>query len=133
MSTIKVTNIQATGETASRAVSGLIAADIRFQCETATINASNNVSSITDNGIGNFSINFVNNFNDTTYGHTAGTTRGDYATTVLFTFEGIDDTAITSSHTVNSFTGETAYVNSSVNRTSLDIQRVSVTFQGDLA
>ena len=133
MSTIKVTNLQATGETGTRAVSGIIAADIRFQCETATINASNNVSSITDNGIGNFSINFSNNFNDTAYGHTAGTTRGTYTTTVIFTFEGIDGTAITSSHTVSSFTGEVAYVNSSVNRTSLDLQRVSVAFQGDLA
>ena len=133
MSTIKVTNLQATGETGTRAVSGIIAADIRFQCETATINASNNVSTITDNGVGDFSINFVNNFNDTAYGHTAGTTRGAYATTVIFTFEGIDNSAITSSHTVSSFRGEAVYVNSGTNRTNLDLQRVSVTFQGDLA
>ena len=133
MSTIKVTNIQATGETVTRAVSGFAAADIRFQCETATINASNNVSTITDNGTGVFDINFVNNFNDTAYGHTAGTTRGAYATTVIFNFEGIDDSAITSSHTVSSFKGEVVYVNSSVNRTNLDLQRVSATFHGDLA
>tara|TARA_R100001460_G_scaffold18227_2_gene38655 strand:- start:385 stop:786 length:402 start_codon:yes stop_codon:yes gene_type:complete len=133
MSTITVTNIKATGETASRAVSGIVAADIRFACDTATINASNNVSTITDNGVGDFSINFANNFNDTAYGHTAGTSRGAFNTSVIINFEGRDDSAITASHTTSSFRGEAAYVNSSTNRTNLDIQRVSATFHGDLA
>ena len=133
MSTLKVTNIQATGETASRAVSGVAAADIRFACDTATIAASNNVSTITDHGVGDFSISFSNNFNDTTYGHTAGTTRGSFSTTVTFTFEGRDGSAVTTSHTTGAFRGEAVYTNSSTDRTNLDIQRVSSTFHGDLA
>lgn len=133
MSTLKVTNIHATGETASRAVSGIVAADIRFACDTATISASNNVSTITDNGTGDFSISFSNNFDDTNYGHTAGTSRGSTETTVIITFEAKDNTALTATHTTGAFRGEAAYVNSGNNRTNLDIQRVSATFHGDLA
>jgi len=132
MSTLTVTNIKATGETASRAVSGVAAADIRFACNTALIDASNNVSGITDNGVGDFSINFTNNFNDTDYGHVGGVTRGA-STTVIITFEGKDDSTISSVHAVGSFNGEAVYVNSTTNRTNIDAQRVSSTFHGDLA
>ena len=133
MSTIKVTNLQATGETATRAVSGIVAADIRFACDTATINASNNVSTITDNGVGDFSINFANNFNDTAYGHSAGTCRGTIDTSAILNFEGRDNSAITASHTTSFFRGESVYVNGTTDRTNIDIQRVSATFHGDLA
>ena len=132
MSTITVTNIKATGETASRAVSGVAAADIRFACNTATIDASNNISTITDNGVGDFSVNFSNGFADTTYGHLNGVTRGA-STTVIITFEGRANAAIASVHAVGSFRGEVVYVNSTANRTNIDAQRVSSTFHGDLA
>ena len=61
MSTITVTNIKATGETASRAVSGVAAAWVNFN-GTGTIAArdSNNVASLTDNGTGDYSVNFSN-------------------------------------------------------------------------
>jgi len=48
MSTITVTNIKATGETASRAVSGVAAAWVHYNQGTTTINQSNNTSSVTD-------------------------------------------------------------------------------------
>tara|TARA_R100001509_G_scaffold144954_1_gene101421 strand:- start:1997 stop:2374 length:378 start_codon:yes stop_codon:yes gene_type:complete len=48
MSTITVTNIKATGETASRAVSGVAAAWVHYNHGTTTINQSNNTSSVTD-------------------------------------------------------------------------------------
>lgn len=61
MSTLKVTNIQATGETASRAVSGVAAAFERHN-ESHTIDQSTNVSSITDNGAGDTTVTYVNAF-----------------------------------------------------------------------
>ena len=63
MSTITVTNIKATGETASRAVSGVAAAWVGFK-GTSTVSidqGSANVASITDNATGDYTINFTNN------------------------------------------------------------------------
>ena len=61
MSTLKVTNIQATGETASRAVSGVAAAWCNWNgTGTIAINDSNNVSSITDDGTGITVVNYTN-------------------------------------------------------------------------
>jgi hypothetical protein len=63
MSTLQVTNIKATGETASRAVSGVAAAWVNFN-GTGTIAArdSLNVSSLTDNGTGIYTVAYSNNF-----------------------------------------------------------------------
>jgi hypothetical protein len=58
MSTLKVTNIQATGETASRAVSGVAAATV--DCTPAgVVNTSFNVSSATDGSTGLTTINLT--------------------------------------------------------------------------
>ena len=74
MSTIKVTNIQATGETVSRAVSGVAAAWVNFNgTGTIATRDSVNVASLTDQGTGAYDINFTNNMaNDdfTTSGQT---------------------------------------------------------------
>jgi len=68
MSTLKVTNIQATGETASRSVSGVAAAWTTFDMSTSTsIDASENTSSITDNGTGYASVNFTSSFSNAYY------------------------------------------------------------------
>ena len=73
MSTLKVTNIQATGETASRPVSGVAAAWINFNgTGTIAIRDSFNVSSITDNSTGEYTVNFQNAFADTNYSAVAG-------------------------------------------------------------
>jgi len=62
MSTLQVTNIQATGETASRAVSGVAAAWVNFNgTGTIATRGSLNVASLTDNGTGDYTINFSNN------------------------------------------------------------------------
>ena len=61
MSTLKVTNIQATGETASRAVSGVAAAFERHN-SSHTIVSSLNVSSLSDNGTGDTSVSYTNAF-----------------------------------------------------------------------
>ena len=61
MSTLKVSEIIATGETAGRAVSGIAAAWVNFDgTGTVAIRDSVNVASLTDNSTGNYSINFTN-------------------------------------------------------------------------
>jgi hypothetical protein len=67
MSTITVTNIQATGETATRAVSGVAAAWVNFNGAAASITTSQNVSSLTDNATGDFSNSFTSSFSNDNY------------------------------------------------------------------
>jgi len=61
MSTLKVTNIQATGETVNRAVSGVAAAWVDFDGITNVIQDSNNIASLTDQGTGQYQLAFSNN------------------------------------------------------------------------
>ena len=66
MSTLKVTNIQATGETATRAVSGVAAAWVNFNgTGTIAIRDSVNVASLTDRGTGLFDVNITSAFANT--------------------------------------------------------------------
>ena len=68
MSTIVISNIKATGETASRAVSGVAAAWVNFNgTGTVAVRDSANVASLTDNGTGNYSINFSSTMGDANY------------------------------------------------------------------
>ena len=67
MSTLTVTNIQATGETASRSVSGVAAAWCNFNQATPAITDSINVSSVSDDSNGKHTISFSSNFGSTTY------------------------------------------------------------------
>jgi hypothetical protein len=67
MSTLQVTNIKATGETASRAVSG-VAAWVNFNgTGTIAIRDSQGVSGLVDNGTGNYDVNFSNSMANTGY------------------------------------------------------------------
>ena len=75
MSTIKVTNIQATGETATRAVSGVAAAWASYQTYTSNqINDSINISSLTDNSTGVHTLSFTNNLIAGQYSSSYGST-----------------------------------------------------------
>ena len=77
MSTLKVTNIQATGETASRAVSGVAAAWVNFNgTGTIAVRDSVNVASLTDNGTGNYTVNFSNNMGNTNYSYAVSSNGG---------------------------------------------------------
>jgi len=68
MSTLKVTNIQATGETASREVSGVAAAWLSYTtASTTSIKDSQNVSSLTDDGTGYTQVFFTNNMSSSNY------------------------------------------------------------------
>tara|TARA_R100000734_G_C3200958_1_gene19814 strand:+ start:159 stop:503 length:345 start_codon:yes stop_codon:yes gene_type:complete len=61
MSTITVTNIKATGETASRSATSVAAAWLEAS-SSASLNNSYNISSGTDNGTGNYTYAFTNSF-----------------------------------------------------------------------
>lgn len=66
MSTLTVTNIKATGETASRAVSGVAAAWV-VGTNAAGITDSVNVSSGVDNAVGDYSYSYTNNMANSTW------------------------------------------------------------------
>lgn len=68
MSTLQVTNIQATGETASRAVSGVAAAWVNFNGSgTISIRDSQGVPSLIDVGTGNYVVNFTSSMASINY------------------------------------------------------------------
>ena len=62
MSTLQVTNIQATGQTGTRPVSGVAAAWMYFKQNTPTISDSVNTSSATDTGTGDYLQNYTSAF-----------------------------------------------------------------------
>ena len=73
MSTLTVTNIKATGETASRAVSGVAAAWVNFNgTGTIATRDSVNVASLTDNSTGQYAINFTNDMANDDYSPLCG-------------------------------------------------------------
>ena len=90
MSTITVTNIKATGETASRAVSGVAAAWVNFNgTGTVAIRDSNgNVSGLVDNGTGNYTISYSNSFSSVNYAVVGTNTEDSGVTSSIY---GIDD------------------------------------------
>jgi len=75
MSTIKVTNIQATGNTASYAASDLAGFRVHHSGDSPTTNESSNMSSLTDNGNGDYTYAFVNSFNTAYYSSSAMSTE----------------------------------------------------------
>jgi len=89
MSTITVTNIKATGETASRAATGVAAAWVNFNgTGTIATRDSNNVSSLTDNGTGRYEINLTSSFSAVEYtgaGFSAGgLADGNYSEAIVY-------------------------------------------------
>ena len=58
MSTIKVTNLQVTGQTATRSVSAIAAGGAMWNGVSFAIRDSTNSSSVTDNGTSDFTLNY---------------------------------------------------------------------------
>jgi hypothetical protein len=74
MSTLRVNTIQNSGGTGSPAINGLAAAWVNFNgVGTVAIRASNNVSSITDNNTGDYTVNFITALPDANYSVVANT------------------------------------------------------------
>ena len=128
MSTLTVTNIKATGETASRAVSGVAAAWVNFN-GTGTIASRNstNVSSLTDNGTGRFATSFTNAFSTADYSQSAGHGNGGYGSATGLYTRGFVDSVTTSSCGIGAFFDQSASTGPQ------DNAYMSVTYQGDLA
>ena len=126
MSTITVTNIKATGETASRPVSGVAGAWVHFTgTGTVAINDSINTASITDTAIGRYSMNFSNNFGNANYSGSG--ISGNDGTTTTGRSINIDAAITTSAFAVRNLT-------SSGNADSpTDDTNMLFTFHGDLA
>ena len=124
MSTLKVTNIQATGETASRAVSGVAAAWVNFN-GTGTIAArdSVNVASLTDNNTGEYTINLSSAFSAADYAFTAakGRTGANGGTIQAHT-----NVTVPSASSLR-------VINTIENWTTADEEYLNVSFHGDLA
>ena len=108
MSTLKVTNIQATGETASRAVSGVAAAWVNFDgTGVVAIRDSVNVSSLSDNGAGDFTLNWSNNMSGANYSVT-GTTMAFSITSTSTAVIGIKVSTLPSASSVSMTTNRTS-------------------------
>jgi len=123
MSTLKVTNIQATGETASRAVSGVAAAWVFYTTKTTTsITDSNNVSSLSDLGTGRTEITVTNAYSSST-SYNVATFAGDQGTSTAFA------TDVESTRNTTTFGIDTR----NTSNTRIDCNRVSATTHGDLA
>jgi hypothetical protein len=79
MSTLKVTNIQATGETATRAVSGVAAAWVNFDgTGTIAVRDSVNVSGLVDEGVGQYSVTLISVMSNTSYAAQVTPQHGGY-------------------------------------------------------
>ena len=72
MSTITVTNIQATGETASRSATSIAAAWLYSPATSASISDSFNISSIDDDGTGRQGVNYTSSLSSANYTNTVG-------------------------------------------------------------
>ena len=120
MSTITVTNIKATGETASRAVSGVAAAWVSWNF--ASVDDSNNISSVSDDGTGLFTTSFTSNMSNALYAE-SGITRNYHINSSG------NDLKTSSGDQHLSF-----YVsNTSGARTAIDNNRAFIVYHGDLA
>jgi hypothetical protein len=133
MSTLKVTNIQATGETASRAVSGVAAAWVNLQGSgTAVVRDSHNNSSITDNGNGDYTITVSSALANANYAVLHGVSQGEAAATtssagIKTSGTGNDDSLVTYSTTA------TRMIIKRSNGSNEDTILVCNSLQGDLA
>ena len=78
MSTLTVTNIKATGETASRAVSGVAAAWVNLDGNATpiSIRGSGNVSSATDLGSGYYEFSYSSNMANANYASSTSSQAG---------------------------------------------------------
>ena len=67
MSTLTVTNIKATGETASRSATSIAAAWFNLNAATPALRDSFNIGSITDQGTGTYDCNFTSALSNANY------------------------------------------------------------------
>ena len=109
MSTITVTNIKATGETASRAVSGVAASWVNMDgTGTISVRDSLNVTSLTDIGTGQYRVNMSSSMANANYAVAIGAKDNDYGNQI-FTGKQSNSTQTTSLYALLSYSGDNAY------------------------
>ena len=123
MSTITVSNIKATGETASRAVSGVAAAWVNFNgTGTIAVRNSLNISSLTDLGTGQYNVNHSNSFS------------GDYSVTAWPSDAGYGGVAFFNNNAdLISTRNYIAVFPNSGSTNPADVNTINETINGDLA
>lgn len=109
MSTITVTNIKATGETASRAVSGVAASWVNMDgTGTISVRDSLNVTSLTDIGTGQYRVNVSSSMANANYAVAIGAKDNAYGNQ-NFTGKQSNSTQTTSLYALLSYSGSNAY------------------------
>ena len=95
MSTLRVNTIQNSGGTGSPAINGLAAAWVNFNgTGTVAIRASLNVTSITDNGTGDYTLNFTTAMPDANYSYVFGADDNGGNTPLIQTMISVTTTAL---------------------------------------
>ena len=138
MSTIKVTNIQDTSggnsSTSEQIAQGRSKAWVNFSGNgTVAIRDDFNVSSITDNGTGNYTINYTNSMANANYAWVGQIGYSGDNTNSLLNVEALagSSNAYSSTTTTSSLNVETVYVDSVTNRTRFDGRYVAISVFGD--
>jgi hypothetical protein len=113
------------GAVTQNLVQGLTKSWARYTCVSVTPNDSFNVSGLTDNSTGDFSIAFTNDMNNTNYSATTGCSNGNSSATLY----------ATNPHTFSSggVRTESFETNASPSTAPLDCSLNSVAVHGDLA
>jgi hypothetical protein len=118
MSTLRVNTIQNSGGTGSPAINGLARAWVNFNgTGTVAIRASLNVSSITDNGTGDYTVNFTAALSDTNYSalvSTGSTTLGAGNNALLLTVNTFSTSSLRLQAVISSSTGAVDTINNNV-------------------
>lgn len=117
MSTLRVNTLQNAAGTSDPAISGAAKAWVNFNgTGTVAIRASFNVSSITDNGTGLYTVNFTNVFSDTNYVIVGSTINdGQMGVQISGAYNGSPATYTTSAVRINTTQANTFYDCSIVN------------------
>ena len=95
--------------------------------ETEALLDSYNFSSVDDDGTGNYGMHFTSNMTNALYAFTAGNTD-DGAGSSMYACDITENTMATGNFDIEVF-----YVNSSTNRTDVDLTEVYMVVHGDLA
>lgn len=138
MSTIKVTNIQDTSggsqSTSVQLAQGRSKAWVNFNGSgTVAIRDDFNVNTITDNGTGNYTINYTNSMTNANYAWVGQIGYSGDNTNSLLNVEALSGSSnsYSSTTTTSSLNVETVYVDSSTNRTRFDARYVAISVFGD--
>ena len=138
MATLKTNTLTGTSTAGSIAVTaegnstttnlqqGLIKCWVSFGGASATVADSFNLTSVDDDGTGDFGINIANDMANTTYAVLGAVTEKH--STAIHTVE-----TTNGQQTTGAFDCETAYANSGNNRTNDDLNDVYIAVAGDLA